>query len=128
MFEEIAAAFPIAGRRDVIFSWGDRIYTPGGVQLTPALKAHEAVHGRRQGDTDDAIRGWWRRYLDDPIFRLAEEVVAHRAEYQEICGRTKDRNVLARELHAIAGRLASPLYGLALPYSQARHAIVAARQ
>lgn len=125
MFEEIAAAFPMARGDNVMFSWGDRLYIPGSARLTPALEAHESVHALRQGTSDVAIRAWWRRYLEEPAFRLVEEAIAHRAEYEKFCELAKDRNARARELHAIAQRLCSPLYRCVITYHQARHAIAA---
>lgn len=125
MFEEIAAVFPMARGDKVMFSWGEKIYIPGSGYLTPALEAHESVHGLRQGGSEAAIRAWWRRYLEEPAFRLGEEAIAHRAEYEKFCGLVKDRNARARELHAIAQRLCSPLYRCVITYQQARHAIAA---
>lgn len=124
MLDEIVAAFPAARNPGTIFSWGDRIYNPSGVHISPALKAHEAVHGARQGETDDAIRAWWKRYIEEPVFRFSEEVMAHRAEYRAICSWEKDRNLRARHLEHIARRLASPLYGGLISYSEARRAII----
>lgn len=124
MFEEIAAVFPQARKPGVVFSWGDWLYNPTGDELLPQIKAHESVHGQRQGETDDGIREWWKEYLYDPAFRLEEELLAHRAELRAVKSWEKDRNDVARALDAIARRMSSSLYGNLLTYQQARRFLV----
>ncbi len=119
LFGEIDAKFHIAGE-PVIFTFGDTIYNPQGIQISPELMAHERVHCRRQGADVD---GWWRRYLEDTEFRLAEELPAHRMEFAAFCGRFKDRNLRARFLAGIAARLSGPLYGGLLGHGDAMRAI-----
>ena len=93
---------------NAIFTYGDTVYSPSGDVLSPELRAHEAVHIKQQAGGAEA---WWDRYLVDVEFRLAQELEAHRVEYQTYCGRDKDRNRRSRFLNAIAARLASPMYG-----------------
>lgn len=106
MFDLIDAKFGIAGQ-EVIFAWGDTIYNPLGVAICPALMAHEAVHGRRQGNN---VERWWLRYLDDAGFRLAEELAAHKAEFWHACRGVSHERRDALLRHT-AKRLCSPLYG-----------------
>lgn len=118
LYDAIDAAFGLELRKDVfrpIFAWGSSIYNPHHVKIPPALIAHESVHGRRQGGD---IVGWWRRYIDDQKFRLAEEIPAHVAEYRALARGPKDRAALV----FVAKRMASPLYGYrpALPVQIAR--------
>lgn len=126
MWDEIDAKFNVAGK-PVIFTWGQIIFNPEGCEVSPALKAHEAVHGQRQGTDDESIRGWWFRYLEDGAFRYVEELAAHRAEYRAYKGWTKDKNQVAQRLHQVATRLSGPLYGGVTSYTEARRAIVAER-
>lgn len=116
MFDEIDAAFDVAGK-DVLFAWGDRIYYPAGKPVPAELVAHEEVHSQRQGDDPAA---WWRRYIADPAFRLAEEIPAHQAEFAAYCRGHTDRNHRAVRLHLLAQRLASTLYGSMISYPEAR--------
>lgn len=109
IYPEIAAAFDLEGKLSCfkpIFSWGDLIYNPHGVKLHPCLIAHEAVHGIRQREN---VSGWWRRYIDDPNFRLEEEVLAHVAEYRSRAA-GKSRNERRWLMVQTAKRLAAPLY------------------
>lgn len=125
LFAEIDAAFGVAGK-PVIFAWGDTIYNPQGGPISVELQAHESVRGQRQGG---AIEAWWRRYIAEPEFRLAEEIPAHQAEYREFCRNNvngKARNGRRLVLHHIAARLASPLYGRLVSYDAARKLIKAA--
>lgn len=120
LFDEIAAALPLARTPGIIFAWGAAIYNPSGAPISPHLHAHEEVHGKRQGND---VEGWWRRYIADASFRLDEEIPAHQAEYREFCrlntaGQARNHRRLA--LHAIAKKLAAPLYGNLIRYDDAR--------
>ena len=77
--DKIARALPGARRKGVMFSYGSIIYAPHGTRVSPALKAHEGVHGERQ--LEIGIEKWWDQYIDDKQFRFHEELLAHRAEY-----------------------------------------------
>ena len=122
--EEIAAVLPEAKRGAVFFSWGPGVvYNPKGVELSPELVAHENVHGKRQGTTEESIRSWWGGYLESPRFRFEEELLAHRAEYQVFCEHVTDRNLRYRFASAVAKRLASKLYGSLVTFSEARRLI-----
>lgn len=116
MFEEIARAFDFGDARPC-FAWGDRIYHPFGTEmrLPDELMAHERVHGLRQvmghSDMEFGIRSWWAQYIDDPEFRLAEELPAHRAELGVHYLRSEGRGVRRTFLTHVASRMIAPLYG-----------------
>ena len=81
-WDELVAAFPRAAELSRLYcAWGDRIYSIAGDTPPPEIMAHEYVHCARQKDD---VRGWWRRYIDDPVFRLKEEVQGHKAEFARI--------------------------------------------
>jgi hypothetical protein len=122
-FDEIAAALPSALTRGAIFCYGDTIFNPDGVRLSPALRAHEAVHAQRQGKTDEAIRGWWKSYLADAKFRLDEELPAHQAEFKTFCRLERDKEQRHRFLVGLAQRLSGPLYGGLIDFHAAKRAI-----
>jgi hypothetical protein len=107
--------------KPIIWSWGDVIYNPTDIHISHELFAHEAVHGERQLDQ---VEKWWELYLKDPQFRYDEEMHAHRAEWRAVLRRSAGKNVGA-VLEAIAGRLASPLYGKVISLDGARYAILA---
>lgn len=123
LFSAIADALPGARSKGVIFSWGDEIYNPSGAEIPPQLLAHEAVHGIRQ--KAEGVEEWWRRYMTEPSFRLAEELPAHVAEYiaiMQMCSvnRKQRRAYLAQ----MSKRLAGPLYGRLMTVNRARKLIL----
>lgn len=119
-YADIVAVFPAAAGTQTIFTYGTTVYIPSGNTLTRALEIHEGVHIAQQKDPES----WWKQYLVDPEFRLAMELPAHRAEYRSFKVMYNDRNEQNRYLHAVASRLASPLYGGLLSTTQARREIL----
>lgn len=112
IFDEIDAAFQVRGR-PILYAWGDVIYNPAGIAIPVELVAHEAVHGERQRAD---VRGWWRRYIEEPEFRLAEELPAHVAEFKALCASQSAKWVSHRNMRRtyaahVGKRLAAPLYG-----------------
>lgn len=131
MFEEIDRVFHVRGQ-PVVFTWGTRVYNPTGIKVMPQIIAHEAVHSERQtdstGQNDEArLRKWWERYLEDPEFRLDEEIHAHRGEYRWLANQTRDRNTRNRYLLHVARKLAAPLYGGLITAREAARQIQGAR-
>ena len=95
------------------------IYYPHSLgPITPELVAHEAVHGARQDKI--GVENWWRRYISDPEFRLAEEIPAHQVEYLAVCAGETTRGQRRAYLTSIAKRLASPLYGSVISLERAK--------
>ncbi len=128
---EIAKVFPVKGVPGILYAYGDRIYNPSGVKITPWIMAHESIHGEQQKDMSsylsyaNQVENWWEKYLLDPGFRLAQELPAHRAEWLEykhvmhVMG-----DVSNGYLDLIAKRLSSPLYGNLLSYDEAKERIL----
>ena len=115
LMDEIDAKFHVRGK-PITYAWGTTIYNPLNLVIPPQLIAHEAVHGQRQGRD---IVGWWRRYIDDVAFRLAEEIPAHRAEYLNLVEGQPNRQQRRQALKITAKRLAAPLYGRVVSRTQA---------
>lgn len=125
MYEEIAAAFPhVSERFGVVYTWGDTIYNPSGVQLPKDLVAHEEVHMKQQAD-DPA--GWWRRYIANAEFRLSQEVAAYQRQYKVFCEVQRDKNLRLRKLMTLSADLASPIYGFVITRDRAMREIANAR-
>lgn len=107
MIEEIRKAFPDRPP-GVVYAFGDTIYNPSGVILSPPLIAHESEHGWRQDHFFDGPEVWWRSYLEDVEFRFREEVQAHAIEY--LAQDPRDRNQRAFLLMSTVNRLLAPFY------------------
>lgn len=115
---EITESFNLP--KGVIFTYGNTIYNPSGDQLSQALLEHEFVHVRQQADKPEA---WWGKYLDDPEWRLEQELEAHRAEWKTFYRSTFSREKRAQYLWGISCRLAGPMYGGLLTIKEARERI-----
>lgn len=109
-YADIIKVFPQAINREVVFAYGDIIYNPLKVAIPPEIIIHENVHRLRQEEYGGAD-AWWQKYLTDLNFRLMEELLAHRAEYQALCERVPNRKMRRGCLKYVAKKLASPLYG-----------------
>lgn len=124
IYEEIALVFPAVKRtRGVVYAWGRILYNPQGAQIPAALMVHEHTHGKRQIENHPTIEAWWARYLDDVDFRMAEETIAHRAEYRARIADAPHRNARRWHLKQTAMRLSGGLYGRAMTYAEAVDAI-----
>lgn len=118
-FEKVAAAFPEAKRKCVMFTYGSVIYAPHGIRVPASLRRHEEIHSHRQSVI--GIEKWWDRYIIDKDFRFEEELLAHRAEYNWF--RTNRPEQRKRMLKLIAERLSSDLYGCVVPQADAQRMI-----
>ena len=114
--DAIAAVLPGARRPGVVFSFGNTVYVPDGQPLHPAILAHELAHCARQPDP----YAWWERYLADHKFRLDEELVGHRAEYQWYVQQGVKQKRLVTHLREVAAKLSSPLYNVRISEQEAR--------
>lgn len=124
-FDTIAKAFGhLALRPGTIFAYGDTIYNPGGGDVSPSLVCHERAHALRQAETAGP-EAWWAAYIEDPQFRLREEIIAHRAEWMHFNASGAARNARRVYLSQVAQRLASPLYGSLISAAKARQIISA---
>ena len=120
MWDEIAKAFPVKGK-PVLFAWENRIYAPCGVsRVSPQLNSHEHVHCQRQSQ-EGGPHKWWRRYIDDPAFRLDEEKLAHAAEFMKLWEvQGGSRAARRTSLSIVAARLSAPIYRYRFTKAQAR--------
>lgn len=123
-FNALSKVFPIKGQQGILYSWGDRIYNPSGLEIPPHLLVHEGVHGERQRsimsiDPVVSTEMWWDHYIDDVVFRIIEEKYAHQAEWKAYNGSAPDLY-----LEGMVRRLSGPLYGNMVSSNQARDMIL----
>ena len=104
--------------RYVIISYGNAIYSPKK-ELTPDLLVHELIHCERQGFSPDSAKRWWEMYLRDENFRLQEELIAYKAQFEYCCKVYKDRNKRTKIQVALAQQLASEQYGKVITFGKA---------
>ena len=108
-YARLLKAFPhIRFRRGMLFAFGERLYNPDQVMLTPELWEHEYTHQRQQAQlgTSDA---WWNLYIEDVDFRFAMEHEAHMREIAALRERLKGKK-LRRAVAEVYARMLSPIY------------------
>lgn len=105
---EICAALPaVKTSPRAIFTYGNKIYNPGGGKIPQELETHERTHSERQAKI--GVKNWWNHYLRDSRFRFDEELLAYQAQYEATYNyHKKVRRII---LNAIAKDLSGPLYG-----------------
>lgn len=123
-FGVILQVFPNSKKPGVIFTYGDKVYNPSNVSMSPALLAHEAVHVRQQSRDGETPEAWWLLYLNSPEFRYEQELEAHRVELA-VYKKTNNRHFSRKYAKDIAVRLAGPLYGNGIKTKEAHNAITA---
>lgn len=110
-FEKIKRAFPMAIRLGIVFAYHDAMYAPGIKEIPYPIKCHENIHLLRQGTTIESAEAWWDEYINDPVFRLEEEILAHKAEYKALTELYPSKQQKMMCLREVAEKLAAPLYG-----------------
>lgn len=116
IYDDAKAAFNF-NEKTTIFTYGDTIFNPAGINVTLDLQAHEAVHERQQTGmhlhaklVKNGPKRWWKQYIKDADFRFQQELEAYRAQYKYIKTQIKDRNRLNEYLVALARELKGPMY------------------
>lgn len=123
----IADVLPVTNRN--IFAYDRVIYNPGGGRLSRPLIEHEKVHFAQQymfdadGDGKTGVEGWWERFLESEVFRLSQEIPAHKKEYQTFVHYNHNKTEQAQYLRALGLRLSAPMYGGIITANEAMKAI-----
>ena len=122
IYPEAVKKFSVNFFRDgIVFTYGDTIHICDPTKLTPDLIAHEGTHIKQQRDFPGGAEAWWRKYFDDPKFRLIEEIVAYRVQYQYVKLHYKN-SYHEPKLEFFAKSLVK-LYALKMDLDQARELI-----
>lgn len=116
-YNEIVKNFPAVEQNNkVIFTYGNTIYNPHDVYVSPDLEVHEETHSVRQ--IEQGADNWWKKYFDDAEFRLEEELFAYKNQYNFI--KEKFTNKTAKQaLEFFASTLSSELYGEIITFHEA---------
>jgi hypothetical protein len=117
---EIEKKFDLDGSMPV-FAYGDVLYNPTGGPIADHLMIHEETHERQQ-KVYGSVQSWWKRYLEDDMFRLTQEVEAYRNQYKSVKGFPRDwRRKLLKEM---VKNLSGKLYGNIVNEEQAKDLII----
>ena len=124
VWKDLDEAFHLTekGMKPVI-TYGDVIFNPFHLNLTPDLIEHEMVHGEQQSHNPVVAKLWYQRYIADKDFRLEQETQAFAKQYQTLCKQHKDRNKRTRLLSQLAGMLSGEMYGSIVTHSEAQRLI-----
>lgn len=112
----IDKAFHVKDTPNILYCYGGTIYSPSGGNIPIWLERHEEVHSVRQYDDPDK---WWEQYIEDKKFRLEEELLAHKKEY-EVYKDLFNRKYSRGHLVHMAERLSSSMYGNCVSYKEAK--------
>lgn len=119
IYENACAAFRI-NPKTVIFTYGDTIYNPNNLPLPDDIIAHEQVHIEQQKGNDADAAKWWTKFLQDPQFRLEQELEAYAKQYNFICKhKTQNRQIRFNVLKRYAEILSGGLYGNCVGFHKA---------
>lgn len=119
-YDEICKVFNIRHRKGVIFTYGDTIHIPDRMELPNHLLEHEKTHIEQQKELGP--EAWWARYLEDPKFRLEQEIEAYRTQWRVLL-ETAPRGERRLVLGHLAKDLAGPIYGKVVSKQEARKLI-----
>lgn len=109
--KEIKVRFPDMGNQ-VLFAYGNVIYSPSTYDIPDYLIAHEEIHEKQQGVM--GVEEWWNKYLTDDKFMLEQEVEAYHAQYEFYCERESNLNLRYKMLASCAKALSGPTYGYSI--------------
>lgn len=118
VWDSVVGAFNIRPL-NAVFTYGDKIYNPGGAYLPDHVMVHEKVHIKQQGGTDEGAALWWGKFLRDSIFRIEQEIEAYAVQYKFVCGKVKDRNARFNFLLQLARTMSGPMYGKCITTNEA---------
>lgn len=122
VWDEAHKHFKLDDERTV-YTYGDKLYNPGGGLIPDDLDAHEATHADQQIEYAGGPEAWWKRYFEDAAFRQDQEIEAYANQYKFFCAYRKDRNDRSRFLDRLARDMASPMYNAGLSHIEAMQKI-----
>lgn len=105
--------------KGVVYAYNPSIYNPDSIDMWPDLEEHEKVHFKQQGNDPDF---WWERYLQDPQFRLEQEVEAYAHQLNYFKEKGANNKELKDLLFEFAKALTS-MYNLDITYQEAENKI-----
>lgn len=81
------------------------------------LYVHEWKHMEQQ--TAMGVGEWWKKFMDDPKFRLKQELEAYKFQWEYLKDTIPDRNKRFPFKKNICDHLSGKMYGGLLSYSEA---------
>jgi len=107
----------------MVMVYGKTMHKGFKYPIDPDLLVHEEVHVKQHTEYEGGPAAWWERYLQDPEFRINQEVEAYRRQYEWLKENEPDRNKRFKILVLCAKNLSGPMYGEAISMQNAMNAI-----
>jgi len=108
IYDVCVKKFGVSFKDGTVFTYGDTIFSYYPI-TDGSLIAHEKTHIKQQKKI--GVSEWWKRYLEDPQFRLKQELEAYTNQYQWAKKNVKSREDVFRLLVKISRDLGGPMYG-----------------
>lgn len=119
IYDRLHEKFGVEFKNGIAIAYGDTVHCVNN--LTTDMEVHEKVHFVQQAKV--GLQEWWNKYIDDPGFRLAQELEAYRAQYKYLIGYAP-KNYTYGRLQEIAKDLSGPMYGSMMSFEEAKQAII----
>ena len=110
--------FPAADWNFAIFTLGNRIYSKDPITHLPSA-IHEYTHCEQHKHS--VLRGilWYYKYIRYPKFRVEQELVAYRNQYNSFKSLCPDRERVSKYAVRLAKDLSSEFYNNCIRFSEA---------
>ncbi len=112
--DEIKKHFKV--NRNVLYTYGDTIYSPFMASIPDHLIKHEQTHIIQQAGDPEA---WWAKYFADPEFRIDQEAEAYHNQLVEFLKTAKTQEKADNFLVNVGTVLSGEVYGNAISYADA---------
>lgn len=107
IYSRLVKAFGINWNKGVIIAYGDTIHCKW--KLTQVKIVHEKTHLKQQSVI--GVKEWWNKYIEDPQFRLLQEIEAYTNEIEWIKNNIYNMNERKALVDKIVLDLSSAMYG-----------------
>ncbi len=118
IYYECQKRYGVKWAHGVVITYGDTVYVNSGFQLDGSLQEHEGTHIRQQLKIGADV--WWKRYFDEPEFRLSQEKEAYINQSKWLKRNIKNRELRFRVLNKIIADFSGPMYGSIITRDEAK--------
>lgn len=122
-YDEILTHFPNAKNNNVVFTYGNILFSPTSTNIPKDLLVHEETHSKQQKNHKGGIVGWWKQYINNKEFRVKQEVEAYQNQYNYIKNHY-GRSIRRRLLRKISKDLSGKLYNNCMSFEEAKRKIL----
>lgn len=122
IYDKLVEKFGVSFDQGTIFTIGNVIYHKK--DLTDDLEVHERTHVSQQLSYPGGKWAWWDKYLEDPGFRLSQELEAYRRQCRYARSNYKNREKVNLVIQNSAMALSGKMYGELVDFNKAIDLII----